>query len=153
MRANPILEKEYLVAEEKKEQRRKRVERRKKENHRLQEEELKLQETEKKLKEEQELRRREREEKKKQEEEQRQGMMMEQTTPIQVDESEKPPTKEEGEQMKDWEIYQQIEKMIEVTDMWLEKEPQNEDTDLMQRAPKVISQSLPPPVSEPVPIE
>lgn len=105
------------------------------------------------MKEEQELRRREREEKKAQEEEQRQGMMMEQTTPIQVDESEKPPTKEEGDQVQYWEIYQQIEKIIEVIDMGLEKEPYNEDTNLMRRELEVISQSRPPSVSEQVPIE
>lgn len=32
--------------------------------------------------------------------------MIEQTTPIQVDEPEKPKTEEEGEQMKDWELAQ-----------------------------------------------
>lgn len=79
--------------------------------------------------------------------------MIEKTSSIQVDDSKQPTTEEEGEQMQDREISQQIEKLIEVTDMEMEQEPQNEYTDLMSRAPKVISQSLPPPVSKLIPSE
>lgn len=79
--------------------------------------------------------------------------MIEQTTPIQVEELEQPKTKEEGEQMQDRELAQQIEKLVEVTNMELGQEPRDQDTDLMPRALEVTSQSPPPLVLEPVPSE
>ena len=60
---------------------------------------------------------------------------------IQVEESKQPTVEEEGEQMWDWELAQQIQQLIEVTDMELEQKPQHEDVDLMPRAPQVIPQS------------
>lgn len=51
--------------------------------------------------------------------------------------TEQPATEEEGEQLQDQELAQQIEQLIKVTDMELGDEPWNEDTDLMPRAPKV----------------
>lgn len=74
--------------------------------------------------------------------------MKEETMSIQVDESEQPSAKKEGERMQDQELSQQIEQLIEVTDMELEQEPKNEDIYLMLREPEVISQSPPPPISE-----
>lgn len=44
-------------------------------------------------------------------------MMTEQTISIQVEDSENPVDKEEGEQMQDRDISQQIEKMVEAKDM------------------------------------
>ena len=79
--------------------------------------------------------------------------MTEKTTPIQVDESEKLTIEEEGEQMQDWELAQQIEKINEVTNMEVGDEPHNEDTDLMLRSPEVKYQSPPTLVSKPVPSE
>ena len=77
-------------------------------------------------------------------------MMIEKTMPIQVDELEQPVAEEEGEKMQDQKLSQQVEKLIEATDMELEHEPHNEEINLMTRAPDVISQSPPPPVSEPI---
>jgi len=71
--------------------------------------------------------------------------------PIQVEELEQSTSKEKGEQMEDRDLSQYIKQLIEVKDMELEHEPQNEDNDLMPRAPKVTSQSPPPPVSVLVP--
>ena len=55
------------------------------------------------------MRRREREENQKHEEEERKGMMTEQTMCIQVEESEQSTADEEGEQMQDQDLAQQIE--------------------------------------------
>lgn len=57
-------------------------------------------------------------------------MMTEKKIPLQVEESEQPKTKEEAEQMHDWHLAQQIEHVIEVTNMELGQEPQS-NTNLM----------------------
>lgn len=49
-----------------------------------------------------------------------QGVMIEETTSIQVEELEQPTAEEEDEQMQCQELSQQIEKLIEVIDMELE---------------------------------
>lgn len=50
--------------------------------------------------------------------------------------------------MRDRELSQYIEQLIEVKNMEMEQEPQNEETNLIPRAPEVISQSPPPTVLE-----
>lgn len=79
--------------------------------------------------------------------------MAQKTVPIQVEQSEQPVVEEGGEHMRDQELAQQIEQLIEVIEMELEQEPKNKDNDLMLRASEVISQSPPPPLLEPIPIE
>ena len=53
--------------------------------------------------------------------------------------------------MQDQELSQQIEQLIEMTDMELKQKPQHEYFDLMLRAPQVIPQSPPPSAVEPAP--
>lgn len=48
---------------------------------------------------------------------------------------------------------QQIEYMVEATNMELEQEPQHQDIDLMPRTSKVAPQSPPPLELEPIPSE
>ena len=55
--------------------------------------------------------------------------------------------------MRDWELAQQIEHLIEVTNMEMDQEPQNEDVDLMPSTPHVTIQSPPPLAAEPTPSE
>ena len=55
--------------------------------------------------------------------------------------------------MQDLDLSQQIENLIEVTNMEMEQEPQNEDVDLMLRAPQVTIFSPPPPTVELAPGE
>lgn len=43
-----------------------------------------------------------------------------------------------NQQLRNWELAQQIEKLIEVTDMELEHESQREDTNMMPKEPQVI---------------
>lgn len=71
-------------------------------------------------------------------------------TIILVEESKQLVAEEDGEQIQDQELAQQIGQLIEVIDMEFEHEPQNEDTNLMTRAHEVTSQSPPPLVSEPI---
>lgn len=51
--------------------------------------------------------------------------------PIHVEDLAHLVAEEEGEQMRDQELSQQIEELIELMDMELRQEPQNEDTDLI----------------------
>lgn len=146
MKVDLILIKVALGVEAKRKNEIQRVEQRKREKQRFQEEKIKLQKAEQKLKEEREQRRKEKEEKQKQEEEERQGMMVGEKTPIQVEEQEhnQPKTEEEGENVHDQDVSQQIGHLIEVTDMEMEQELHNEDVDLMPSTPQVIVQSPPP---------
>ena len=73
--------------------------------------------------------------------------MVEQTVPIQVEESEQLAAEEEGEKMQDRDLAQQIQQLIEVMDMELGQEPQDQDIDIMPKAPEVNPQSPPPPIS------
>lgn len=57
---------------------------------------------------------------------------------IHIDESEQPTAKDEGKQMQDREIAQNIEKFIEVKNMDLEHELHREYSDLVPKAPQVI---------------
>lgn len=79
--------------------------------------------------------------------------MKEKTMPIQVEELEQPIDEEEGEQVQVWELDQHIEQIVETTDMELEQEEQDQDTNLMPRKFEVAPQSPPPPESKPVPNE
>lgn len=79
--------------------------------------------------------------------------MIEKTTLIQVEELEQPVEEEQGEQVQVRELAQQNEQMVEVTDMELEQEPQDQETDLMPRASEAAPQSLPPLESKIVPRE
>lgn len=88
------------------------------------------------------------EENQKQEEEERQGMLIEKTMPIQVEESKKMTTEEEGEQIQDNELSEQIDQLIKVKNMELGQDQQGQDTNLMLRVLEVTSQSPPAPVLE-----
>ena len=79
--------------------------------------------------------------------------MMEETTPIHIENPKQLELEDEGEQMQDWELAQQIGKFLEVIDLELEHDTQHEYVDLMLRAPQVIPQSPPPPAVETSPRE
>jgi len=59
--------------------------------------------------------------------------MTKKIAPVQVEELEQLSDEEEGEQVKFRELAQQIEQMVEATDMKLEQEPQDQGIEVMLR--------------------
>ena len=70
--------------------------------------------------------------------------MIEKTTQIQVETTEQPVDDEQGEQVQVWELAQQVEQLVEETNMETKQELEDQGINLMSRRSEFIPQYLRP---------